>query len=76
MMFGENDFTTDEGIELIDAKESNVILESKHQLCRICGYGQVTENNRQNQDKSPILLYTRQGTVKAIHLEKRCNNYR
>ena len=42
-------------------------------LCGVCGIGSVT-NVARNESKGEMLVYTRNGIVKAYHPEFRCNS--
>ena len=73
-----------EDIELTDEEKNiekgelnncteEIILESNKIHCSVCGYGILNERIR---NKDTLIIYTRQGTIRAFHKEKRCNNYR
>ena len=50
-----------------------IILMSEYERCQICHYGKLIKRPRE-KDKDSLVIYTRNGTVKGYHQEKRCNN--
>ena len=58
-------------------KDQNaVILSSKETNCKCCKYGKVLDVPRDNKKDDSLVIYTRSGTLKGYHQEKRCNNQR
>ena len=47
-----------------------MVLESQHEKCILCKTGDVISVGRDCN----LIVYTREGTKTAKHIEKRCNN--
>ena len=48
------------------------VFKTRRTICAVCKVGKVKEVVRNTQKLEPILIYTRNGTKKAIHGEFRC----
>ena len=60
-------------MEALGAEPSGIVLETDVVKCKVCGVGKVTPvKNDKASDK--FMLYTRDGTLVATHIESRCNN--
>ena len=57
-------------IENVCADASDIRLESSASLCEVCKKGSVVPVGRETQ----MVVYTRSGTRRGVHIEKRCNN--
>ena len=57
-------------IESLSVEQSDIVLSSSNATCSICKTGKVVSVGRETQ----IVIYTRFGTKKGMHVEKRCNN--
>ena len=57
-------------IENVCDDVSEIRLESSVSLCEVCKKGSVVPVGRETQ----MVLYTRSGTRRGVHIEKRCNN--
>ena len=57
-------------IETLCADTSEIRLESSSSVCEVCKIGAVVPVGRETQ----LVLYTRSGTRRGVHVEKRCNN--
>ena len=57
-------------IENVCADASDIRLESAASLCEVCKIGSVVPVGRETQ----MVVYTRSGTRRGVHVEKRCNN--
>ena len=65
------EFSLDElNLESLDVETSDIQLSSSSVKCKICKTGNVVKVGRE----SHLVLYTRTGTKKGVHIEKRCNN--
>ena len=65
------EFSLDErNLESLDIENSDIQLSSSSVKCEICKTGIVVKVGRE----SHLVLYTRTGTKKGVHIEKRCNN--
>ena len=57
-------------IETQYADTSELRLESSHIQCQVCKTGSVVAVGRE----ANLVIYTRTGTKRGVHVEKRCNN--
>ena len=57
-------------IESLNVEHSDIILSSSAETCSVCKTGKVVCVGRETE----IVIYTRSGTKRGIHVEKRCNN--
>ena len=57
-------------IETQYADTSELRLESSHIQCQVCTTGYVVAVGRE----ANLVIYTRTGTKRGVHVEKRCNN--
>ena len=57
-------------LESLEVKESNIRLSSSATKCTVCKIGNVVKVGRETQ----LVIYTRSGTKKGVHVEMRCNN--
>ena len=57
-------------LEQKDAEATNIKLVSTSVKCEVCKSGTVVKVGRE----TPLVIYTRFGTKKAVHVEMRCNN--
>ena len=65
------EFSEDElKLEVLDAETSSIMLASKYVKCEVCKTGTVVKVGRE----TPLVIYTRCGTKKGVHVEMRCNN--
>ena len=62
-----------EGWELEALEESLVCYKPTREICGVCGVGTVTAVSRSAQ-KGEMIIYTRNGIVKAKSPEYRCNS--
>ena len=58
---------------LIPDFEEQIILQSKFENCQACKYGKLIPRPM-DKNSDCLVIYTRTGTYKGLHLEKRCNN--
>ena len=49
------------------------ILESIYDKCVMCGDGELVIDTTRMENKEEIVIYSRNGTYMAQHIEKRCN---
>ena len=66
MEFSKNELD----IETLCAEVSAIRLESSATLCQVCKTGSVVPVGRE----ASLVIYTRTGTKRGVHIEKRCNN--
>ena len=60
-------------LEILGAETSGIILETDAVKCKVCKLGNVIPvKNDKAADK--FMIYTRDGTQTATHIESRCNN--
>ena len=57
-------------IEFLSVEQSGIVLASSADICSVCKIGKVVSVGMETE----IVLYTRSGTKKGVHVEKRCNN--
>jgi hypothetical protein len=57
-------------LEQKDAEATTIKLVSTSVKCEVCKSGTVVKVGRE----TPLVIYTRFGTKKAVHVEMRCNN--
>ena len=57
-------------LEQNDAEATTIKLVSTSVKCEVCKSGTVVKVGRE----TPLVIYTRFGTKKAVHVEMRCNN--
>ena len=57
-------------LEQFDAEDSSIKLVSATVKCEVCKSGTVVKVGRE----TALVIYTRSGTQKAVHVEMRCNN--
>ena len=57
-------------LEQNDAEATTIKLVSTSVKCEVCKSGTVVKVGRETQ----LVIYTRFGTKKAVHVEMRCNN--
>ena len=57
-------------LEQFDAEDSGIKLVSATVKCEVCKSGTVVKVGRE----TALVIYTRSGTQKAVHVEMRCNN--
>ena len=58
--------------DLISGSEE-VVLKSNFESCKCCKYGRLVERQKEKAPDS-LVIYTRNGSFKGYHQEKRCNN--
>ena len=69
--------SADSEIEVLEISANNIAhLESTVTKCVICKFGDVQPCSRNENIDSDIVIYARDGMMKGIHREKRCNNYK
>ena len=59
-------------LESHGAANLDIILETNAKKCKVCKTGDVVRCSAKSEDT--FMIYTRDGTVKAKHIESRCNN--
>ena len=65
------EFSDDElKVESLELQPSDIRLSSSAVKCDICKIGNVVNVGRE----ANLVIYTRSGTCKGVHVEKRCNN--
>ena len=65
------EFSSEElDLESLEVENSDIELSSSSVKCEICKTGNVVRAGRESQ----LVLYTRTGPKKGVHIEKRCNN--
>ena len=65
------DFTKEDlELETVSVEPSDICLSSSAQKCQVCKTGTVVKVGR----KTDLIIYTRSGTLRGIHEERRCNN--
>ena len=65
------EFTKEElEIEELNLETSNICLSSSSLNCDVCKTGNVVKVGRETS----IVIYTRTGTKRGVHVEMRCNN--
>ena len=69
-----SDIMDDKEVELIGTEEVNKILKSDATKCKVCSTGEVVPVNRPELEDECFIVYTRDGTMTATHMEYRCNN--
>ena len=57
-------------LETVSVEPSDICLSSSAQKCQVCKTGTVVKVGR----KTDLIIYTRSGTLRGIHEERRCNN--
>ena len=59
---------TDEDVEIesLNVEQSDIVLSSSAETCSVCKTGKVVSVGRDTE----IVIYTRSGTKKGIHVEK------
>ena len=66
MEFSEEDIQ----IESLTLENADIVLSSPAVICGVCKTGKVVTVGRETQ----LVIYTRTGTKRGLHVEKRCNN--
>ena len=59
-------------LEKYGAEKCDIILETNAQKCKVCQIGDVVRCS--DKKENTFVIYTRDGTVNARHIEARCNN--
>ena len=67
------EYTEEElSLEFNEVQQITINLVSSVSTCMVCDFGKVVTVGRD----TTLVIYTRNGTMKAIHSEMRCNNQR
>ena len=59
-------------LESLGAENFDTILETNVKKCKVCKTGDVVRCSAKSEDA--FMIYTRDGTLRAKHIESRCNN--
>ena len=60
-------------VEKFGSNKSEIVLRTNAKKCKVCKTGDVVSCSG-NKEEDTFMIYTRDGTLAAKHLEYRCNN--